>query len=245
MKHIHHHLALAALTCGTFVSASDVPTQPLGTKDALVFSDDFERVGLGPALKSPIPAFTVAEGVLKGHQERADHGGTLGATIPLPDGNVFIQLKFRLVGARSFNVACDDIQFKGTHAGHISRVTVQPNRITLYDDKEGVMRNDIYELRKSSDPQKKAEGDRLAEKATVKVSVKLQQGQWYRLGIEIFGDQMRVTIDDKAVGYLKSPGLSHATKPNLRLSTWGNEPTDEAHFDELRIWSVKKAAGRK
>ncbi len=86
----------------------------------------------------------MAEGVLKGHQERADHGGTLGATIPLPDGNVFIQLKFRLVGARSFNVACDDIQFKGTHAGHISRVTVQPNRITLYDDKEGVMRNDIY-----------------------------------------------------------------------------------------------------
>ncbi len=79
----------------------------------------------------------------------------------------------------------------------------------------------------------------------MKVPVKLQQGQWYRLGIEIVGDRMRVTIDDKAVGYLKSPGLSHATKPNLRLSTWGDEPTKEAHFDELRIWSVKKAAGRK
>ncbi|MDP1589212.1 MAG: hypothetical protein Q8M07_15790 [Prosthecobacter sp.] len=245
MKQTLLHLVIAALTGGAFVSAADVPTQPLGTKDALVFSDDFERADLGPTLKSTIPAFTVADGVLKGRQERSDHGGTLGASLPLPNGNVILELKFRFAGARSFNVACDDIQFKGTHAGHISRVTVQPNRITLYDDKEGVMRNDIYALRKSGDPKKLAEGDRMSESATVKVPVKLEQGRWYRLDIEIVGDQMRVTLDDKAIGHLKSSGLAHATKPNLRLSAWGKEPTAEAHFDELRIWSVKKAAERK
>jgi hypothetical protein len=59
MKPIHHLLALAALTCGTFVSATDVPTQALGTKDTLVFSDDFERVGLGPAWESVLTACAV------------------------------------------------------------------------------------------------------------------------------------------------------------------------------------------
>lgn len=234
-------LALAILPCVAFASAADIPARPLGTKHKLVFADDFERTGLGPTLKSSIPAFTVADGLLKGRQERPDHGGTLAAALPLPDGNVILELKFRFAGARSFNVACDDIAYKGTHAGHISRVTVQPNRITLYDDKEGVMRNDIYALRRSDDSRKKTEGDRLAEKATVIVPVKLQQGQWYRLGLEIVGDEMRVTIDDKAIGYLKSSGLTHPTKPNLRLSAWGKEPTMEAHFDHLHIWSVTAA----
>ncbi len=234
-------LALAILPCVVFASAADIPSQPLGTKHKLVFSDDFERTGLGPALKSSIPAFTVADGLLKGRQERADHGGTLTATLPLPDGNLILELKFRFAGARAFGVACDDIAYQGSHAGHISRIMVQPGRITLFDDKEGVMRNDIYVLRKSGDQKKLAEGDRLAEKATVNVPVKLEQGQWYRLGLEIVGDAMRVTIDDKVIGYLKSSGLTHPTKSNLRLSATGKEPTMEAHFDNLRIWSVTAA----
>jgi len=48
---------------------------------------------------------------------------------------------------------------------------------------------------------------------------------------------MRVTIDDAAIGHLKSPGLAHATKPNLRISAWGKD--QEAHLDDLRVWSVK------
>lgn len=86
-----------------------------------------------------------------------------------------------------------------------------------------------------------AEGDRLAEKATVNIPVKLEQGQWYRLGLEVVGDVMRVNIDDQAVGYLRSSGLTHPTKSNLRLSVTGKEPTMEAHFDNLRIRSVAAA----
>lgn len=235
----------AALLSGAWAQASDLPAPALGVKDQLVFSDDFERTGLGAALKSPIPAFTVAEGLLKGHQERADHGGTLAAALPLPDGNAIIEIKFRFAGARSFNLACDDVGYRGAHAGHISRVTILPNRVTLYDDKEGVMRNDIYALRRSGDPQKKAEGDRLAEKATVHFPVKLEQNRWYSLGLEIVGDRMRVSIDGQPVGQLQSPGLAHATKPNLRLSTWGSTPARETHFDDLRVWSVKTTAGIK
>lgn len=236
---------LAFLLGAAAMPAADLPTQVLGAKDRLVFSDDFERTGLGPALKSPIPAFVVADGLLKGHQERTDHGGTLGAILPLPDGNVIIEIKFRFAGARSFNLTCDDAGYRGAHAGHISRVTVRPDCVILYDDKEGVMRNDIYALRRSGDPQKKAEGDQLAEKTIVRLPVKLEQNRWYSLGIEIVGDRMRVSLDGQPVGHLQSPGLAHPTKPNLRLSAWGSAPDREVHFDELRVWSVKTTAGSK
>lgn len=248
-------IALAATTIGTAAAAphpnivlvqpdaapslaTGLPDQPATSRDRLVFSDDFDRNGLGPKLKSPIPAFTVADGLLIGRQERPDHGGTLVAVLPLPDGNVIVGLKFRFEGARSFNLACDDVGFRGSHAGHISRVTVRPDRITLYDDKEGVMRNDIYALRRSGDAEKKAEGDRLAKHAIVDFPIKLEQNHWYVLSVEITGDRMQVSIDGKSVGRLRSPGLAHATKPTFRLSVWGSTPAKAVQFDELRVWSV-------
>lgn len=220
------------------LQAAGLPAETGADRGQLVFSDDFDRNGLGPKLKSPIPAFTVADGLLIGRQERPDHGGTLVAVLPLPDGNVIVGLKFRFEGARSFNLACDDVGFRGSHAGHISRVTVRPDRITLYDDKEGVMRNDIYALRRSGDAEKKAEGDRLARHAIVDFPIKLEQNRWYVLSVEITGDRMQVSIDGKSVGRLRSPGLAHGTKPTFRLSVWGSTPAKTVQFDELRVWSV-------
>ena len=234
---------LLILLCASVVTslpAADLPAQPLGSKDKLIFSDDFERTELGPKLKSPIPAFTVADGVLKGRQQRDDHGATVGATLPLPDGNLILEVRFRLQTARSISIGCDDKNWKGTHAGHISRLTIKPNGITLMDDKEGVMRNDIYALRKSGDAAKKSEGDRLAASATADVPVKIKPDAWHQLGLEIVGDQMRVTLDGQPIGHLKSPGLAHATKPDLRISAWGKD--QEAQLDDLRIWTVKAAA---
>lgn len=234
---------IGILLIGSQAQAADDSAPTNSLRNQLVFSDDFERARLGPALKSPIPAFTVADGLLIGRQERADHGGTLAALLPLPDGNAIVEIKFRFAGARSFNLACDDISYRGTHAGHISRVTIRPNLLTLYDDKEGVMRNDIYALRRSGDPQKKAEGDRLAKDAVVNFPLKLEQHRWYSLSVAIIGDRLTVSIDGRQVGELKSKGIAHATKPNLRLSVWGAKPAQVVQFDALRVWSVKPATG--
>lgn len=38
-------------------------------------------------------------------------------------------------------ILADDVGYQGVPAGHISRVTVRPDRVMLYDAKEGVMRN--------------------------------------------------------------------------------------------------------
>lgn len=247
-------LALSCTLVGTFASAAEpsakkakprpaapLPAEaaaPLGEKDKLIFSDDFDRETLGPAWKVGIPAFAIKEGVLQGLQERDDHGSSAGATLPLPDGNAILEVKVRFAGAKSFNVNLDDKDFKGTHAGHIARLVVRPAALTLMDDREGVMRNDIYELRKSEDAAKKAEGTKLAAGTTATVPFEFEQEKWYLLGLEVVGERMRVTLDGKAVGWLHSKGLAHPTKPHLRLGVWG-KGEEAAHFDELRIWSVK------
>jgi hypothetical protein len=47
---------------------------------------------------------------------------------------------------------------------------------------------------------------------------------------------MRVTLDGKPVGFLKSTGLAHEKKPDLKISVSGKQ----ALFDDLRVWSVKR-----
>ncbi|TWU64675.1 hypothetical protein [Crateriforma conspicua] len=200
--------------------------------------DSFERRELGPDLRSMIPDFRIEDGVLKGRQRKPDHGGSAHRPIQLPNGNVRIELRFNFQGARSFNLSCDDRSCQKVHAGHIARITVQPNRLTLFDDKEGVMRLDIRKLRKSGDPEKRAEGDRLSADATARFPLSLQQDRWYQLRLEIVADVMKVWIDGKLAGNLKSAGLKHPTKPDLRIGVWGSHPSHEVHFDDLRVHSI-------
>src|SRR6056297_63968 len=214
-------LAIAPFVTTVFsavsVSGADSDPTPRAVKGKLVFSDDFQRTELGSAWKVGIPGYQISDGVLRGIQAKSDHGSSVGTSLPLPSGDFHLELRFRFEGAKSININLDDKAFKGVHAGHISRVVIRPPTLILMDDKEGVMRNDIRALRKSNDPEMKAEGDRMSAGATKKVPVKIRPGQWYKLNVEIVGDRMRVMIDDQRVGSLQSPGLAHPTKPDLRI----------------------------
>jgi len=223
---------VTALVAVFALSASaEAPAKPLAAKGKLLFSDDFGRTELG-AWRSSIPTFTVADGVLKGSQTRDDHGAVSRAKVEFKDA--IVECRFRFEGAASFNVVFDDKTYKGSHAGHICRVAVTPKVIRLGDDKEGGMRNDIFEMRK--DPKRKAEGDKLIAGRTRAFPVKLEQHQWYRLGIEIVGEEMRVSLDDRPLGYLKSPGFGHATKTEFGFTVSGKD----AHFDDVRAFAAER-----
>jgi hypothetical protein len=237
MKRPFHWLLISALVAAPLCAKAEETAAPFGQKGELLFSDDFSQPQLGKVWKIGIPGYAVADGALKGWQERDDHGSTLGAKLPLKDGNAIVALRFRLDGAQSINVNLDDKSCDGVHAGHICRVVVRANNVTLYDDKDGVMRNDIYEMRQSTDPAVKAQAAKLTEGRTVKFPVQLEQGQWYTLGIEVVGDQLRATIDGREVGRLKSSGLTHPVKSDLRIGVWGKE----ALVDDLKVWSVSAA----
>ncbi len=107
--------------------------------------------------------------------------------------------------------------------------------MTLIDERDGGMRNDIYELKK--DPAKKAEVARLVAGRSVTYPAKLEAGKWYTLEVETVGDEMRVTIDGKPAGFLKSSGIAHATKSKIELGVGGKD----GYFDDLKVWNAEPA----
>lgn len=123
---------------------------------------------------------------------------------------------------------CNDRDYKDGHAGHICRVSLSPARIFLADDKER-LRHEIEEMRK--DPARKAEADKLVAGRSAGFPAKLEPRRWYQLAIVIVGDEMRVSLDGKEVGSLKSSGLAHPTKTDFYFAVSGKD----ALFDDVRI----------
>jgi len=216
-----------------FAASAGELAVPIAGKGELLFSDDFERTELGDDWKSIIPAFKIENGVLVGTQARDDHGAVGRVYVSMKD--VVVSFRFKLAGSPRFNVVFDDKNHKDSHAGHIARVSIAPTQITLGDDKQGVMRNDIFKLRRDPDPARQAEGKKLCKDRSAVVKHEMDQDRWYAMVIEIAGDRMRVSLDGKPIGILQSPGLAHPTKESVHFTVNGSD----MHFDEVRIWKAE------
>src|SRR5579864_5253672 len=229
--------------------AADLPTIPdksIAEKKELLFSDDFEGAEPAKVWHKVVPTFVVEKGVLKGTQTRdkdipaADgkpavkaHAAVHGLEIPTKDS--VVEVKIRFEGASMIDVEFDDRKFTGAHYGHICRAQVRLNGVTLIDERDGGMRNDIYEMKK--DPEKKAEVAKLLVGRSATYPVKLEPSTWYTLVVETVGDEMRASIDGKPAGYLKSPGIGHPTKSKIELGVAGKD----GYFDDIKVWNADPA----
>src|SRR5947207_2684079 len=79
----------------------------------------------------------------------------------------------------------------GSHYGHICRAQVRLTGVTVIDERDGTMRNDVYEMKK--DPARKAEVAKLLAGRSATYPAKLEAGKWCALAVETAGDEMRVT----------------------------------------------------
>lgn len=246
-------LAAAAFLLGALSSlpavAADrpaVPEQSIAEKKELLFSDDFEGATPAKVWHKVVPTFVVENGALKGTQTRdkempaADgkpaikpHAAVHGLEIPTQDSVVEVRIRFE--GASMIDVEFDDRKFTGAHYGHLCRAQVRLNGVTMIDERDGGMRNDIYAMRK--DPEKKAEVAKLMAGRSATYPIKLETGKWYTLVVETVGDEMRVTIDGKPAGYLKSSGIAHATKSKIELGVAGKD----GFFDDIKVWNAVPA----
>jgi hypothetical protein len=240
-------LALFALAAQ--VTAADpipIPEKSLAVKKELLFSDDFESSEPAKPWHKVVPTFTFEKGTLKGTQTRdknipaADgkpavtaHAAVHGLEIPTKDSVVEVKIKFD--GATMIDVEFDDRKYTGAHYGHLCRAQVRLTGVTLIDERDGGMKNDIYEMKK--DPAKKAEVAKLLVGRSTTYPAKLEQGKWYTLVVETVGDEMRVTIDGKPAGYLKSSGIAHATKSKIELGVAGKD----GYFDDIKVWNAEPA----
>lgn len=231
-------LASAALAVVPVV-AEEIPADPIALPGELLLSSDFSDGTVGEGREGPedwlalIPGFSIEGGVLKAWQAKDDHGAVGRTYLPMKD--VIVEFRFRLEGTKNFNVVFDDQQYKGSHAGHIVRVAFAPTQIRLGDDKEGIMKNGIFEMRR--DPARKAEAEELLEGRGATVKMPIDQARWYSVRIELIGDEMRLSLNEKPVGYLKSPGLAHESKSSFHFTVNG----DHALFDDVSIWEALPA----
>jgi len=245
---INFALAAFLLVC-PLATADDppvIPAKPIAEKKELLFSDDFEGAEPAKVWHKVVPTFAVEKGVLKGTQTRdktvpaADgkpavtaHAAVHGLEIPTKDSVVEVRIRFE--GATMIDVEFDDRKYTGAHYGHLCRAQVRLTGVTLIDERDGTMRNDIYEMKK--DPEKKAEVAALLKGRTANFPMKLEPQTWYTLVVETVGEEMRVTIDGKPAGYLKSSGIGHATKSKIELGVAGKDGL----FDDIKVWNAEPA----
>lgn len=208
--------------------ANSVPG-PLAKRGKLLVSDTFERKELAP-WKEIIANFAVDNGELVQTPGRKDHGSVARLEVPMKD--VIINFRFLMSDAKGFSACFNDRSFKGSHVGHICRVSFRGKSAVLSDGKEGVFNKKIRAMKK--DPAQKELRNQMLKgrKKTVKFNFKTKQ--WYEATIEVVNDEMRLSIDGKAIGYLKSPGFAHPTKQNFSLT--GNGEMNR--YDDLKIWEA-------
>jgi hypothetical protein len=238
---------IAVIAAGTTAAdPAPIPEKSLAVKKELLFSDDFEGKEAAKPWHKVVQTFTFEKGTLKGTQTRdkdvpsADgksvvkaHAAVHGLEIPTKDSVVEVKIKFD--GATMIDVEFDDRKYTGAHYGHICRAQVRLNAVTIIDERDGNMKNDIYEMKK--DPAKKAEVAKLLVGRSATFPAKLEQGKWYTLVVETVGDEMRVTIDGKPAGYLKSSGIGHTTKSKIELGVAGKD----GYFDDIKVWNAEPA----
>lgn len=239
----------SCLLVSTAAFAADlpaIPSEPIAKKKELLFADDFEGAVPAKVWHKVVPTFVVENGALKGTQTRdknipaADgkpavtaHAAVHGLEIPTKDS--VVEVKIRFYGATMIDVEFDDRKYTGAHYGHICRAQVRLNGVTIIDERDGTMRNDIYEL--SKDPSKRAERSKLLVGRTVTFPAQLEAGKWYDMVVETAGDTMRVTIDGKPTAFLKSSGIGHATKSKIELGVGGKD----GFFDDIKVWNAEPA----
>ena len=199
--------------------------------DTLLFEDDFERKELGKQWRLRIGSFVIREGHLVGTEKPEDsHGAVIQAPIAFSDA--LIEFSFRIVDGRAFNFVVNDKACKTVHAGHICRVAVSMKGFRLGDDKEGVMRNDIFAMRR--DPKRKKEADALLVGRSKNIPFKLKANQWYGMRVSMVGEEMRLSVDGRELGFLNSPGIGHPTKSDFGFTVKGQQ----VEFDKVRVWKA-------
>ena len=245
-------LALAFITTAAFAAdAPKVPTIPadsIAKKKELLFEDNMEGTTHDKRWHNVVPTFTFESGMLKGTQTRdkeipaADgkpaitaHAAVYGLEVPTKDSIVEVKIKFE--GNTRMDVEFDDrhMDEKLVHYGHLCRAIVALDKITIMDEAEGSQNQAIKALR--ADPAKKAEADKMMIGKSANFPVTIEPHKWYVFTVETVGDEMRASIDGKAVGYLKSAGIGHPTKSKIELGVSGKD----GFFDDIKVWNAEAA----
>ena len=223
-----HRLTLTALSFLLLFPALPLQAEPPFPK--VFFEDDFSGEKLGEKWGSWKSETVVRDGVMVGiTPETADHPSVNTIVLP-PVADLEVAVSFRFAGSDRFNIMFRDLDYEGSHAGHICHVGISPDTVSLFDGKTRIFRKDLREKRKAGeklDP----ETQKMLKTRESKNKIKLDPEAWHKLRIRIEGDVLKVWIDNQQVGSLTSEGIAHQTISNMNITTVDRE----VHYDDFSI----------
>ena len=226
----------------------------LREEGTLIFEDAFEREedgnlakaignGWNSATADRVPDTKQADldgGILKVTTSKAaGHGAHIHHDAGFEDGGAIV--RFKLPGLdkhESLTVGFVDRECKGIHAGHLGYVFINGGNplMIIRDHKTGVSDLAIRERRSKFLQAKEKLPPDLQEILDAKettVSWK-PDNEWHELVLVTEGDEMRVSLDGKLLGGLRSPGFAHPVK---RWFSLGVGTT--AWVDDVKVYRVK------
>ncbi|QDT67037.1 family 16 glycoside hydrolase [Calycomorphotria hydatis] len=225
-----YFLFAASLACSCTLLihfSSPLQAEPFET---ILFKDDFSGSKLKKEWGSWKSESVVRDGVLVGITPTdADHPSVNTIKLP-PVSDLEVSVSFKFAGSKRFNVMFRDLDYKGSHAGHICHVGVTANAIMLYDGKTGQFRKDIRDKRKAGIKLDAETREMLKTKMSTN-KIALDPEEWHDLVIRIEGDMIKAWIDGEQVGELKSEGIAHSSKSNMNITTVDRE----VHYDNFAI----------
>ncbi|MDF1741331.1 MAG: DUF1080 domain-containing protein [Verrucomicrobiales bacterium] len=201
-----------------------------GPYETILFEDDFEGESLKKEWGSWKSESLIRDGVLVGiTPKEADHPSVNTILLP-PLSDLEVAVSFKFAGSNRFSIMFRDLDYEGSHAGHICHVGVSAKSIDLNDGKTGQFVKAIRDKRKAG-VKLDEETQKMLKTKTSRNAISIDPGEWHDLLIRIEGDVMKAWIDGELVGTLKSEGIAHATKSNMNITT-----TDrEVHYDNFVI----------
>ena len=170
--------------------------------------------------------FTSEDQVLIGRRLNPGHGATLRTFVPKTRDVVF-EFDAQFSGASNWGAVMGDPD--GTdvsHAGHIVRINVGPDKITLSDDRMGQFNHAIRAL-----PQEDQDAKTAATKESFAPVAKLNDGKWHHYRLETRGDVASLFVDSELVMSFASPGFAYPGKQRFGF----NVGKGEAQFDNVLI----------
>lgn len=221
-------LILTALPVLFLASVLPVRAEPPYPK--VFFEDDFSGEKLGEKWGSWKSETVVRDGVMVGITPKtADHPSVNTIELP-PVADLEVAVSFRFAGSNRFSIMFRDLDYEGSHAGHICHVGISPTNVSIFDGKTGIFRKDLREKRKAGEKLDTETQEMLKSKES-KNKIELDPEAWHKLRIRIEGDVLKVWIDDEPAGSLQSEGIAHKTISNMNITTVDRE----VHYDDFSI----------
>lgn len=234
------------------------PTRPdaawLRETGTRIFHDAFEREedgnlakaignGWNSATADRVPRLKQADidgGILKiaSATKAAGHAAHIHHEAGFADGGAIV--RFRFPGenrGESLQLGFVDRETNpGVHAGHLCYGILSPTRVTLIDQKTGVMNLEIRGRRQGYlERKEKLPPDLEALLKTKSHTVPFKvDTQWHELVLVTEGDEMRLSLDGKTIASHRSAGFAHPVKRWFSFLI-----SSTVWIDDVQIWRVR------